>query len=254
MKTPASVSLALLGTLLVAGCAHSTSRSSAAQLEVVSIRHSYNNAHVLVSEGRALLIDTGTQEDAEKLDESLRSEGIDPEQIVAIVLTHGHVDHAGGAKWFQDRYDTPILVGSGDASLLASGHNDTLCPTDRQGEKRLADFQAAEFDPYEADLLISEPTDLMQQFDFPARVVPVAGHTEGSLVVLAGSYAFVGDLFRGDIFSSKAERHFYMCDLEDNQRDIEALLANEARTSETFFVGHFGPLTRDAVTQRFLEP
>ena len=240
-----------LSALFVLGCAHSTERTEDGELAVLSLRHHYNNAHVVLAGERALLVDAGTAEDAEALDRSLREAGVDPEQLVAVVLTHGHTDHAGGAAWFRDHYGTPIVAGAGDAPLLASGRNDELCPTNGQARRRLADNQAARYEPFEADLLVAEPLDLEARFEFPARVVPVPGHTEGSLVVLAGTHALVGDLFRGSVVGHDAELHFYICEPEANRRDIVSLLAGEASEAETFFVGHFGPVTRDAVVERF---
>lgn len=247
-KAAAMIVLCAIATI---GCAHRTSRTEGDDLQVVSVRHHYNNAHVLVSGGRALLVDAGLQEDAEALDRDLARQGIDPSALVAVVLTHGHVDHAGGAAWFRERYGTPIVAGAGDADLLAQGRNDELCPTDRQGRKRLEGNRSAHYDPYEADLLVSEPLDLTEAFGFPAVVVPVPGHTPGSLVVLSGTHAVVGDLFRGSIAGRSAERHFYMCDEAGNDRDIASLLSHEASEAVLFHVGHFGPLTREAVVQRF---
>jgi hypothetical protein len=61
---------------------------------------------------------------------------------------------------------------------------------------------------------------------------------------------FVGDLFRGAIVDSSAERHFHMCDEIDNDQDIRSLLGL-APAVKTFFVGHFGPVDRLAVEMRF---
>ncbi len=82
-------------------------------------------------------------------------------------------------------------------------------------------------------------------------VLALPGHTDGSLVVVSDTQAFVGDLFRGSVVGHKAERHFYMCDLRDNDADIRALLDGPASGVETFFTGHFGPLDRAAVEKRF---
>jgi glyoxylase-like metal-dependent hydrolase (beta-lactamase superfamily II) len=76
--------------------------------------------------------------------------------------------------------------------------------------------------------------------------VPLPGHTRGSLVVVIGSAAFVGDLFRGAVVGSSAETHFYMCDLDDNQRDIRWLL-DTFPNATVFFTGHSGPVSREAL-------
>ena len=65
----------------------------------------------------------------------------------------------------------------------------------------------------------------------PGAIVPLPGHTPGSLVVTIAGAAFVGDLFRGGIVGSPAEVHFYMCDLDDNHRDVRTLLDRLAPTA-----------------------
>lgn len=247
--TSTILSLALLVT--TSACAHQTQRERHGELEVVTVRVAYNNAHALQIGEQTLLIDTGTAAEAAELDRRLRDAGIDPSELAAIVVTHGHADHAGGAQWFRERYGVPIIAGAGDLELLAAGHNDELCPTDRQGRKRLADNQAASFAPVTVDHPISEPTDLSALVGVAATVAPLPGHTAGSLVLVVDELAFVGDLFRGSIVGSSAERHFYMCDVADNDADIATLLSDLAPRATSFYVGHFGPLSRDALRARW---
>lgn len=239
--------------VLAAGCAHGVTRRTddEGRFEVVTLRLDYNNVHAVVSDGSVLLIDAGTQEAAPRLDRRLRRAGIDPSTITGIILTHGHADHAGGASWFAKRYGTPIFAGAGDRALLEEGRNDELCPTDARAKRRQAGHQSARFTSFEPTEWIAAPTDLSSRVGVPVRVVPLPGHTEGSLVVLAGPHAFVGDVFRGSILGRSAARHFYMCDLPDNDRDIRELLLGEAARSELFFVGHFGPVPRDEVERRW---
>ena len=66
--------------------------------------------------------------------------------------------------------------------------------------------------------------------------------------------ALVGDLFRGAIAGSSAELHFYMCDLAGNRRDVRAVLERIAPSATVFFPGHFGPVSREAVAEKFTGP
>lgn len=52
------------------------------------------------------------------IEPGLRSLALDPADIKYLVITHGHIDHSGGAKHFQDTYGTKVLVGSDDLPLL----------------------------------------------------------------------------------------------------------------------------------------
>ena len=233
-----------IGTI---GCA--TSHSTRADVHTF-VRH-YNNAHVLPGSRGYVMVDAGLESDGPTLAKDLERRGLDPSALEVIVLTHAHADHAGGARFFQQKYGTRIIVGRGDLAMLRRGTNDTLCPTDATARRRLEDDQATTFTPTRADVVVDGTLDLSTVSSATGTVHAISGHTEGSLVVVSGSRAFVGDLFRGSIVGNKAERHFYMCDLDDNDADIRAFLRGPASGVDTFFTGHFGPLDRAAVEKRF---
>jgi metallo-beta-lactamase class B len=49
----------------------------------------------------------------------LRKLGFDPAQIKYAVVTHGHIDHVGGAKYLQDHFGTRIVMSAADWDLVA---------------------------------------------------------------------------------------------------------------------------------------
>src|SRR5688572_5052559 len=89
---------------VVAGCASKQSTVRIGDVEVRTFRRAYANAHVVERGGARVLVDSGYGEEATVLDAELRKAGIDPAKLSAIIVTHAHADHAGGAKWFHDRY------------------------------------------------------------------------------------------------------------------------------------------------------
>lgn len=54
-------------------------------------------AHILVERGRAAIVDTATALAAPRILAALAERGVAPEQVDYVVLTHVHLDHAGGA-------------------------------------------------------------------------------------------------------------------------------------------------------------
>ena len=53
--------------------------------------------------GRPLLVETGTQACLPTLQAALRAEGVAPEDVSDVFVTHIHLDHAGAAGWFACR-------------------------------------------------------------------------------------------------------------------------------------------------------
>lgn len=249
MATPRRQGWLILGCLglTLSGCATSVSTERLGAVEVVTLRHHYNNSHLVRQGDNAFLVDAGKPDDAEALLASLRAAGQDPARLRAVIITHGHADHVGAVPQLQ-KLGVPIVMGRGDAPMASRGHNDPLCPTSFIARQRLDEDQNLPFAPFTPDVLVDDGSDLAELTGIKGRVVGLPGHTEGSVVVsLSEGGALVGDLFRGAIGGASAERHFYICDLGDNRRDIEALLTTIAPGATRFFTGHFGPLKREAV-------
>lgn len=69
------------------------------------------NMLLVRSEDHVVLVDTGLGTDdvpgSGKLRESLRSVGVQPEDVDTIVITHGHPDHVGGLTFREDKLAFP---------------------------------------------------------------------------------------------------------------------------------------------------
>ena len=48
----------------------------------------------------------------------LKTLGLDPATIKYVVISHGHSDHSGGAKFLQDRYNARVILTAADWDLL----------------------------------------------------------------------------------------------------------------------------------------
>ena len=69
-----------------------------------------NAIHVVLEQGRAAIIDTGTVHAAPRVLDFLRTKGVGADAVDYIVLTHVHLDHAGGAGELMARCPNAVLT------------------------------------------------------------------------------------------------------------------------------------------------
>lgn len=140
----------------------------------------------------AVLIDAGL--DAAFIEEGLMALSLRPTRILC---THGHFDHIGSAKYFQEKYNVPTYVHHSDRKTAKSS-NFLLMATKR--EERI--------DLPEIEFIGDDFTVECDRGTFRYRHTP--GHTPGSCVISFGSHLFTGDtIYSRGVGLSKlpGERH-----------------------------------------------
>ena len=227
-----------------------TAQAQTVQPRVTSIPLSFSTVHVIHAP-RPILIDAGGKDDLPALEVGLRDAGVAWTDLAAVIVTHGHSDHAGLAAEIRRRSGAQLILGRGDLPMVAVGRHDELQPVDFTARvlKRFA------LDPhYEAfvpDVLVDDEFDL-GRFGIAGTVRQAPGHTPGSLVVeLRDGRAFVGDLvvggwLMGRLWPSRATEHPFQA---DRPRKLERLRELLGRPLHTFFTGHGGPVARQSLVE-----
>lgn len=132
MRAPPTHLVALVALVLLALVAGCGTRHAVARVGALTV-HTFtrDQAHAyVIAQGRSLvMVDSGYERNAASLDAAMRDERLDPADLRAVVITHGHADHAGGARYFQQRYGARVIAGRGDLPMLATGRNEPICPT-----------------------------------------------------------------------------------------------------------------------------
>lgn len=86
------------------------------------------------------LIDAGVGADDTRIIKNIEKDGLDPNKISKILLTHGHADHSGGAAGLKELLKAEVF-GTGDTARFVSGGD----------EKAIALTEAKLAGAYEAD-------------------------------------------------------------------------------------------------------
>jgi glyoxylase-like metal-dependent hydrolase (beta-lactamase superfamily II) len=79
-------------------------------LDALYERPRLNAIHVLIERGRAAIVDTGTAHAVPRVLKVLREKGVPPERVDYVILTHVHLDHAGGAGQLMAQCRNAVLT------------------------------------------------------------------------------------------------------------------------------------------------
>lgn len=164
--------------------------------------HLFDNLSVLGSVGTAIyilqtsqgliLIDAGYPEQIESvLLPGLKALGFDPAQVRYVIVMHGHSDHFGAARYFQDKYGAKVFLSEADWNLVdaqQAGAAKGPTPVTPKRDQVVAD---------------GKPIVLGDTSILP---VIVPGHTPGSLAVIFSVFdkgqKHTAGLFGGTVLSA----------------------------------------------------
>ena len=139
------------------------------------------NCYVLRSSGEAkdcLVIDAGF--DSEQLVDFLHEQKLNP---VALVLTHGHIDHIAGVNALRDKFpDMKVYIHQLDAEML------------EEPLSNLSAMTGAAFVADPADVTMDD-LDVIEIAGIKLQVLLTPGHTPGGISLYSAEY---GVVFSGD--------------------------------------------------------
>lgn len=178
----------------------------------------------LVDLGAPTLIDAGSGTNIKGLLTNLEKVGCPPASLKALVLTHAHIDHVGGASWFVEKHKTPVYMHELDAPVLEQG--DSI--------RSAANFYSMSLKPLSVKRLLKGEQGMLDGGFSSLHWVHTPGHTPGSISLWTDTglnKVLFGQDIHGpfyDIFGS---------DLDAWAASMRTLLELEA---DILCEGHFG--------------
>ena len=205
------------------------------------------NAHIIVGKRGCVVVDAGLPGSERKIERALKAKGLTLRDIRLVVVTHAHIDHAGGALALRELSGAPIMGHREDTRYFRGEAAMTFCTTDwfsriffRCGvvQKRYPAFTP--------DLLLEVgECQSLEAFGVEGEVRHTPGHTEGSISVAVKEHALVGDLLASGILlggiamTGTAKRPPF----EDDPLRVAAELERMVEVGlQKFYIGHGGPL------------
>lgn len=193
-----------------------------------------SNAGLVVQDGAAVIVDTGLDKDTAK--KILRHVDALKVRVTAVVITHAHADHFGGAATLRGRLQVPVYAPVLEAAIIENPilepiylYSGAMPPPDLRHK-----FTLAEACP--VDSLLA-PGDLTIG-GVPLHVIPAPGHAPNQMIVGGGGACFVADaVFAPEVLDKHAIPFFV--DVDQWQASLAGLPGLEGRYS-AFVPGH-GP-------------
>ena len=133
--------------------------------------------HLILHDGKAALVETGTSSSVGGVLEALQQKNLAPEDVMYVLITHIHLDHAGGAGEFMHRLpNARLVVHPRGARHMADPARLVASATAVYGEAEFTRMYGV-IQPVKADRIIEAPDGFHQNFNGrPLLFLDTPGH------------------------------------------------------------------------------
>jgi len=204
-----------------------------------------------------ILIDTGLAGSEKAILRWLHTISVRPDEIRLIVLTHGHVDHAGSAFALKQATGAAVAVHHLDRSWVENGI--VAWPTPATTWGRVARLILSPVKPLlrftgvPVDVVVGDEGLSLAVYGVSGRVVHTPGHTLGSIsVLLETGDAFVGSLAHNGLpLRLRPGLPIFADDVPGLRQSWRTLLDLGAHT---IYLAHGRPFPADVIRQALSLP
>ncbi|HEY3993188.1 MAG TPA: MBL fold metallo-hydrolase [Ktedonobacteraceae bacterium] len=163
------------------------------------------NIGVIAHEGRCLLIDSGMDKDAGRdILKQVQKLGLVPD---ALVVTHAHADHFGGAHYLVRQTGLKVYATRVEASVMAGPILEPLYLFSGAQPPRELQHKFLLAKPCITDVVLTGTEQNIAEI--PVEVIPLPGHSLEQVGVIYGETLFAGDAFLASDILDKHGIPFY---------------------------------------------
>ncbi len=143
------------------------------------------NCYILSSNSLCVIIDPGAEK--EVLQKYVEENNL---KVIAILLTHGHVDHIGAV----DSFDVPIYMHKSEKEVFVYNYDHVY---EEFGVEYTYDYEKMDFN-------YIEDNEILKLGDFNIKCIHTPGHSQGSMCYIINDNIYTGDtLFKGTVGTCK---------------------------------------------------
>jgi glyoxylase-like metal-dependent hydrolase (beta-lactamase superfamily II) len=208
-----------------------------------------NQCYVIQDRG-TIMVDGGFPGKAKAFERALTKLDIKPKDIHLVILTHGHFDHVGAARYIRELTGAKIAMHRTDKEQL---EKDTM--TWPPGVTAWGKISRGLFKPvmsllrYEipqVDVLLGDDGLSLAEYGISGRIVHTPGHSPGSVSVLLDTGdAFVGCMAQNSLpFCLGPSLPIYAEDIDQVKESWQMLVKEGARV---IYPGHGKPFSIGAI-------
>jgi glyoxylase-like metal-dependent hydrolase (beta-lactamase superfamily II) len=207
------------------------------QVGGASISDVRDGAIYLLDRGELVLIDSGAGIGFEQTVQNIEAVGFNPAKISAVILTHCHMDHIGGAPQFRHQFGSRIVMHALDAKIVERGDQHMTA----------AWCFGVFLRPFPIDIKLHGEQGQLSFGDYKVNWIHIPGHSPGSIAI----YVDIGGkrvLFGQDISAPLLED--FKCNPVAWRNSMDKLLALEA---DILCDGHAGVIRPKNRVQAYIQ-
>jgi hydroxyacylglutathione hydrolase len=146
-----------------------------------------------------IMIDAGAGESPRDIAANMEKDGLGARHVEALLLTHSHLDHSGGAAFIRSTFGCRVHVAAAEKEMLEKGTEET---TGLSAAKLTGLYSPGYPVRHCAADVVLEGGEELRFGDLTFSVIAVPGHSPGSLCYCATIPGIGRTLFTGDVVST----------------------------------------------------